>query len=776
MRKGQWAGRIVAATVACGAVPAAAQSDGAMPVGVTRGGDATGDDIIVTGTRAAGRGALASSAPIDVVSGETLTDSGYPDLGRALNFLQPSVNFARAATTATAANTRPVTLRGLSPDQTLVLVNGKRRAANAVLNVNNSIGRGAAGVDLDTIPEAAIERIEVLRDGAAAQYGSDAIAGVVNIILKSNAHGGAAELVGGITEEGDGLLGVVSANAGLPLGEGGHVTGTVSARQMDPTNRAFVDQRLGRITYRIGDPRTDVASAVLDAALPLGGVELYGFGTYTRKLSNNAAGFRLPGFSPVYPNGFLPIIAPRITDISATLGVRGTLAGLRADLSQSYGRNRADFSVYDTANVSLGAASPTRFDSGGVTYSQYVTDLTLSRALDGILAGGNIAAGGQYRRERYAIRSGAPAAYFGLGADGFAGFNPRTPTDEKRDAWAAFLDAALRPVAALLLGGALRYDHYDDFGGQMTWRATARLDAAAGLAIRGTIGTGFRAPSLQQRYFSAIQGATSAGRLVTVATLPVGDPVAQALGATALKPERSRNVTAGVVIGPFDGFSFTVDYFHIRIRDRIALSEQLGGTAVAAVLARNGITGFSQVRFFTNAVDTTTRGVEATARWAGDIGASTRLSVAAGYSYLNNRLDILRANPVLPTLPLLATKSILFLTAAQPRAKATFQFNLTRGPLDLGVNAAAFGTYTSQPLVAVQTFGGKETVDLSAGYRWNDGLRLGVVIQNLFDAKPDTIVDQGSVIAATGGSFPTGEETPIGLNGRSYVVRLSARF
>jgi iron complex outermembrane receptor protein len=733
-------------------------------------------DIIVTGTRSSNRTALESSAPVDVVSGETIADTGFPDLGRALNFLQPSINFARAATTASAANTRPITLRGLSPDQTLVLVNGKRRHANAVLNVNNSIGRGSAGVDLDTIPEAAIERIEVLRDGAAAQYGSDAIAGVVNIILKSNASGGRGELFGGITEAGDGANGLVSASAGFGMGSGGHLTLTAAARTQEATNRAFVDQRFNRVTYRIGDPRASVASIALDAGMPLGGAELYGFGTYTRKRSNNAAGFRLPGFSALYPDGFLPIIQPTIDDVGTTVGVRGEVVGIRADLSQTYGYNRANFAVFDTANASLGSASPTRFDSGGVTYRQYVTDFTLSRALDGVLAGGNIASGGQYRRESYAIRNGEPTAYLGLGADGFAGFNPRNPTDAKRDAKAAFLDLELRPVSALLLGGAVRYDDYGDFGGRTTWRATARLDAAEGVAIRGTVGTGFKAPSLQQQFFSAVQGATSAGRLVTVGTLPVSDPIARALGATELKAERARNATAGVVFGPFAGFSFTADYFHIRIRDRIALSEQLAGTAVTAILAANGITGFSQVRFFTNAVDTTTEGVEVTARWAGAIGADTRLSVNVGYGFFNNRLDTLRPNPTLPTLPLLAARSILFLTEAQPRNKGTMQAMLTHRQLDLGVNVAAFGTYTSAPLSAVQTFGGKETVDLSAGYSLGSGLRLGAGVQNVFDAKPDTIGDQSTVIAATGGSFPTGEETPIGVNGRSYYLRLSASF
>ena len=566
---------------------------------IANASETDGEAIIVTGTRSAGRAALDSSAPVDVVSSERLQSGGFPDLGRALNFLEPAINFARAATTATAANTKPATLRGLSPDQTLVLVNGKRRHANAVLNVNNSIGRGSAAVDLDTIPEAAIERIEILRDGAAAQYGSDAIAGVVNIILKSNASGGRAELTGGITEEGDGENGLVSVSHGFVIGEGGHLTLTGSLRHQQPTNRAFVDQRFGRVTYRIGDPKGTVGSLALDLSVPLGGAELYGFGTVTRKISNNGAGFRVPGYSPVHPNGFLPIIEPRIWDIGASVGIMGELAGFSVDLSQTFGSNSADFRVFDTANVSLGAASPTRFDSGGVTYRQHVTDLVISRSLDGLLAGGNLAFGGQYRHETYKIHNGEPDAYFGLGADGFAGFNPRNPTNAKRDAYAGFLDIELRPVEALLIGGAVRYDHYGDFGGKTTWRTTARFDLIPEIAVRGTIGTGFKAPSLQQQFFSAVQGALSAGQLVTVGTLPVSDPVARALGASALKPETSRNLTAGVVLRPFDGFSITADYFRIRIRDRIALSEQLGGAAVVAILTQAGITNFQQVRFFT---------------------------------------------------------------------------------------------------------------------------------------------------------------------------------
>lgn len=737
---------------------------------------AAAEDIIVTGTRSLGRSQLQSSAPVDLVSGSAIIASGYPDLGRALNFLQPSVNFARAATTATAANTRPITLRGLSPDQTLVLINGKRRHANAVLNVNNSIGRGSAAVDLDSIPQNAIERIEILRDGAAALYGSDAIAGVVNIILKSAPSGGSADFSAGVTEEGDGENWLAGFNIGLALGDGGHLNLSALGRQQAATNRAFVDQRFDRVTYRIGDPEASVGSFAFDMGVPVGALELYGFGTLTRKVSNNGAGFRVPGFSPLYPQGFLPIIEPRIWDLGGVVGLRGEIHGITADLSQTFGHNKADFRVYDTANASLGLDSPTEFDSGGVTYQQYVTDLQLSRPLPDVLAGGNIAAGAQYRHEKYSIRNGEPAAWFGLGADGFAGFNPRNPTDAGRDAYAAFLDMELRPVSALLLGGALRYDHYDDFGGKATWRGTARLDPFEGFAVRGTIGTGFKAPSLQQQYFSAVQGALSAGRLVTVGTLPVSDPVARALGASDLKPETAQNFTAGFVVGPFADFAFTADYFHIRIKDRIALSEQLGGASVAAILAQAGIGNFQQARFFTNAIDTSTRGIEVTARWQGEVAANTRVAVSAGYAWFETELDALRPNPVLPSLPLLGTKSILFVTSAQPQNKFTLQASLTHGKLDLEANVAAFGTYTSAPLVATQTFDGKTVADLSAGYEMAPGFRLGAGVQNLFDARPDGIIGQESVIASTGGSFPTGEETPIGVNGRTWYVRAALRF
>jgi len=747
----------------------------AAPAMAQTASDVAAEEIVVTGTRAEGRDALASWAPIDVVSERELEETGYIDLNRALNFLEPSINFPRAATTASAANTRPITLRGLSPDQTLVLVNGKRRHTNAVLNVNNTVGRGSAGVDLDTIPQSAIARIEVLRDGAAAQYGSDAIGGVVNIILKSNASGGSAAIQGGITEEGDGLNGLVSASMGLPLGDGGHLTISALGSAQEAVNRANIDQRFGRVTYRIGDPEAKQASGSIDFAMPLGAAEIYGFGTLTRKVSNNGAGFRVPGTAPSQPDGFLPIIEPRIWDYGATIGVRGTVGSINADLSQTFGYNKADFRVFDTANASLGVDSPSRFDSGGVTYKQAVTDFGLSRPLDDLLFGGNVAIGAQYRHENYSIREGEPAATFGVGADGFAGFAPRIPVDQGRDAYAVYADLELQPIPELFLGGAVRYDDYDDFGGKTTWRGTARIDLIDGFALRGTIGTGFKAPSLQQQYFSAVQGALSAGNLVSVATLPVDDTIAAALGAVALKPETSRNYTAGIVLTPTKNLNVSVDWFKIRIKDRIVLTEQLRGGAVDAILSAAGVTGFSQVRFFSNAVDTTTEGVEITVNWSAKLATDTRLSVNAGFAMFDTDLDELRANPVLPSFPLLGVKSILFLTKAQPKDKFTLQARLDKGPFEVLGAVTAFGSYTSQPIVAVQEFDGGTSVDLAVAYGFGP-FKLQAGVQNLLDDFPEAIEDQVNFIGATGGSFPTGEETPLGLNGRTYFLRASATF
>ena len=456
------------------------------------GGTAGGDNIevlVVTGTRAPDRTALTSAVPVDVISSESLQNTGYPDLARALEFTEPSVNFPRAQTTPTSANTRAITIRGLSPDEVLVLVNGKRWHSSAVINTNFAVGRGSAPFDLSQIPLAAVDRIEVLRDGAAAQYGSDAIAGVINIILKSNSSGGQVSLDGGITQRGDGANGDLNFNHGYALGDGGHLTVSGEVDKANATNRAAIDQRYDRITYRIGDPNALETNLAVSAAYPIHwpGAELYDDLVVARKDSTNTPTFIIPGSSPAYPDGYLPKINPVIWDVGNTVGLRGTLPDeIAADFSNTLGYSDANFTDRDTANVALGASSPTLFDAGTARYFQDVTDLNFTRSLPGVLSGANLASGLEYRYESYAIGSGEPASFQGAGASGFPGFNPRIPVNNSRSADAAYIDGELKPLAWLSVNAAGRYDHYQDFGGAATWKTSARAEATSWLAVRAS--------------------------------------------------------------------------------------------------------------------------------------------------------------------------------------------------------------------------------------------------------------------------------------------------
>jgi iron complex outermembrane receptor protein len=368
---------VLLATVALTTSPAFAQ-------------DAASDEdmIVVTGTRSGGRAVTDSLAPIDVYSSEDLAARGLMDLPRALQFVAPSFNYPRSATGPSAANTRAATLRGLSPDQVLVLVNGKRWHGSSVINFNNVVGRGAVPVDLATIPMAAIERIEVLRDGAAAQYGSDAIAGVINIVLKTADHGGFVSVQSGITGAGDGAAYIGTLNQGFSLGGRGSLNITAEIRSHEPTNRTAIDSRYGRLTGEQGDPKSLDINTAWNARYDLGGAELYGDLIYAHRRSTSPAQFRAPGTSVLYPQGFVPHIRLTMDDVGGSIGSRGDVNGWRWDLSDTIGYNAADFQVRDSANSSLGAASPSRFDAGGARYFQNVANLTLSRPLK-VLAGGN---------------------------------------------------------------------------------------------------------------------------------------------------------------------------------------------------------------------------------------------------------------------------------------------------------------------------------------------------------------------------------------------------
>lgn len=731
-----------------------------------------GDDIVVLGTRAQGRLVTDSPSPVDLFSGKELQARGLNDLSRILQFLAPSFNYARSATAPSAANTRAASLRGLAPDQVLVLVNGKRWHGSSVINFNNVIGRGSVPVDLNTIPVASIARVEILRDGAAAQYGSDAIAGVINITLKSGAEAGFVSAQGGVASEGDGATYIGTINHGFALGEGGSLNLTAEIRDRGRTNRAGIDSRFGRITSEQGDPRSTDVSLAASLRQEFGSTELYADLLYNHRKSISSAQYRAPSVSPVYPSGFVPHIRLKLDDAGGTIGLRGSLAGWAWDLSDTIGLSKSDFFAFDTVNTSLGTAGPRQFEAGGARYLQNVAGLSVSRALD-LAAGANIAFGVERRDESYMIRSGEAASFTGAGAQGFPGFNPPIPVDADRNAWSFYADAELNPVKGLTIGAAVRHERYSDFGNATTGKASLFFKPIDAVAFRATASTGFRAPSLQQQFFSTVTGQSSGGVLVNVGTFAVSDPVAIALGAQPLRREKSKNLSGGIVLTPGGNFTFTADIFRIEIKDRIALSETLSGAAVTAVLRAAAITNASQARFFTNALDTTTEGFELTANWRKRLGAGANLNLTASYARVDTDVDRLAVNTKVPSLPLLGATALGLLNEAQPKDKLVISARLDAGPFTLNADVVRFGEFTAISVLSPQTYGAVTTVDLTAEFRASDRFTFALGVLNLNNAYPDKTIERN---LTQGGGLLYPEVGAIGTNGREYYARATVNF
>jgi iron complex outermembrane receptor protein len=741
---------------------------------------AQASEIVVTGTRDATTTETTSTAPLDVITANRLAQTGLVDLARGLEATEPEINIARAVGQPTAASTRALTLNGLYPDELLMLVDGKRYHASSVLNTNEGLGRGSAPYDLNTIPVEAIDHIEVLRDGGSAQYGSDAIAGVVNIILKSNASGGTAVGQAGVTGRGDGANGDVAVNDGFKIGDRGFLSVTGEANVQGYTDRADTDQRYGRGTFRLGDPESRGLNLALNGGfggLPFG--EVYGDLLASYRTSTDTPLYEPPGYSPLYPLGFRPDDTVDLWDVQGTVGMRGPLAdGFKYDLSNTYGRSSAAFYSDNSANAALGAASPTSFSAGGPIYDQDVTDLTFTRPLPELLAGGNLAVGGQVRYEHYQIIDGDPASIASAGAATLPGFSPRLAVDNGRTAEAGFLDLELKPARWLTLDGAGRYDHYSDFGGAFTYKVSARAEATAWLAFRGALGTGFRAPSMQQEDYNTVSTtATGVNKaLVNVGTFQVDDPVSRALGATPLKAETSRNYSAAAVLTPIDRLSMTAGVFMIDVDNRIVLSDNQSGAAVNAALATAGITNVQQVAFFTNGISTRTTGANVTAAYSGDIGVDTHYRASIAYDHNWTKVTHLAADAAVPSLTLLTAHSRLLLTDAQPADKLVADFTLSHGPVTASLDVTRYGGYTDIPIAPVQTFSANTIVDLSVSYEILPRTTATVGVLNLFNVYPDKLTDIQAAYGTYGNALIYGVESPDGTDGMSFYVRMTRRF
>lgn len=798
------------------ALPAQAQTTGAA--GDPAAGDL--DVVIVTGTRASGRTVLESTAPVDVLTAEDLQRAGVVngELGSALQALLPSFNFPRQSNSGGADHVRAAQLRGLSPDQVLVLVNGKRRHTSALVNTDSKIGKGTTPIDFNAIPISAIKRIEVLRDGAGAQYGSDAVAGVINVILDDAPEGGAFEASFGAhhTDVGaidrtvtDGQAGFASAEVGTGLGSGsGFVRLGVEVKQREATNRAGFDQipffeeqtpanlaLAGRRNYALGDGASKALDAWFNGALPFGeGGEFYAFGNYHQSDTEGANFFRYPdgaaNFRAVYPNGYRPVSLGDNLDLQLVAGARGDWGDWHVDGSLDFGRNAFTYRLRDSLNASLGPSSPTRFRVGDYAFDQTVANVDLGRDFDHGDATHSLGVGAELRRERYETRAGDPASYAAgpftdrpTGAQAGGGLTPQDEADLDRTVAGVYASLSSRFGEHLSTDVAARYEHYDDFGGQFTGKLAARYAFASAFALRGAISTNFRAPSLSQIGYEATStGYDASGQLLQGRLLSVNNPIARALGARALKPETSLNLSLGATSRIGDHFALSFDLFQIEIDDRVALSESLTGDALTDfVNTRFGVPGVQSASYFVNAADTRTRGGELVANWRQTLGAG-ELRLTGSWSYATTELTHLLATPAQllaldPAYVLFGVEESNTLTDAAPRTRAQFAaaWDSQRWSLQgrLSRHGSAVRVFDfGGGFVPRQVYGAEWQLDAEAEYRIGDHWSLAIGGQNLTDAYPD----KSNADINYFGNLPYDVLSPIGSNGAYYYTRVRYTF
>ncbi|WP_229260938.1 TonB-dependent receptor plug domain-containing protein [Duganella levis] len=778
------------------------------------GAKADEQTVVVLGSRSVAKTALDTSSPVGLIGLKDLQTAGPLELGKLLQTLDPSFNFSSTFISDGTDSIRPATLRSLGPDQVLVLINGKRRHQQALVNVQQTIGRGSAGTDINAIPLGAIHHIEVLRDGAAAQYGSDAIAGVINIVLKSNT--GETSLSGqlGTTSEGDGDLYSASANRGFALGEnGGYINLTLEGRKRGETNRAGPDSlRVNppRVTQHIGDSNTKDGYFWWNGALPIDKEsEIYAFGGVSKRKSDSYGFFRSAGddrtVPAVYPNGFLPAISTDIKDASFAFGYRRDLPrDWKADISINYGQSELAFHESNSLNVSywyepkpgggIYADSPREADTGTLKFSQ----LTFNADVKGPVKLGDtvvsLATGFEYRQDNYQIIAGDPVSYqYGRtnnpaiaittpsgataasGIQGFPGYTPGTAVDSGRHNIALFLDAETKPVDTLTLGGAVRYEKYSDFGSTVTGKLSGRFDPTKEVGFRASLSTGFRAPSVQQEFYSSVSTNLNNGVLTETLTARQGSAVTQAFGIKPLKEETSTNGSMGVVLRPVKNFSLTADVYEIKIKDRIVFSSEIapeaGGGPIANILKPLGV---GQAQFFTNAVDTRTRGLDVVAENTTKFDTSTLvLSGQLGF----NKTEVTKrhsTSTVLSGEKLFDQSQVTLIEHGQPRKHHVVAADYTTGPWNLNTRANYYGPVEASNFSPLQKWDARWLVDATVRYGFSKRTFLSAGVNNAFNQLPN--------LWANGGDFPKlgftrcWETCPIGVNGRSFYVRADTAF
>ena len=740
-------------------------------------GNQLNEVVVSTGSRASKRTLTDSPVPIDIIGSADLKSTGQLTFDKALQSKVPSFNTVNTPVNDATSLLDPYEIRNMGPSRTLILINGKRKNSSALTYVQTSPGRGESGADISAIPTDAIKRVEILRDGASAQYGSDAIAGVMNIILKDRFEYGSVTLNSGITHKGDGEMVGVSVNNGANFGDKGYVNYTIDLQHTNMANRPGIVDAVGDANDFGADlstvqaflaqfpdaknvnasPENASAKFLINGGIPINeNTEFYYNAAYIYKRVNSFANYRTPywratDFGLLHEAGtpylgYGPTFEGDLKDYNATVGFRSTTNGWKTDVSFTTGGNNQLYSVNNTVNTGLGTASPISFKPGGFDFKNNIGNIDISKALSDKL---NIALGSEFRQESFTIIAGDTASYGSGGADSFPGYGENLAITATRYNIGGYADVSFDITKQFLINATARVEKYSDFGNAFVWKASSRykmLDDK--VTLRSSISTGFRAPSLQQINLQLAQASFVPGSgIQTKGLVNNNSPQSRLLGVPKLKAEKSLNFTAGIGITPVDNFNVTLDFYSIRVKNRIVLSSEIGpgGTPESAgldqVLADNGIVAVS---FFVNGIDTRTQGLDFVSSYRNiQIGTGVLgLSVAGNYTFQNKSLKII--NPALIASAgqtVVDDTQLALLLSSRPKYKGIVGGDYRIGKLTVNLNNTLIGPTTFHQAGIDENlnteFSTKILTDLGGSFAITKKVSLSVNAQNIFNVLPE---------------------------------------
>jgi iron complex outermembrane receptor protein len=773
--------------------------------------------VEIVGSRRQDRTAVESVVPVDIIEvSRLLTTLGQPDVNQMLQYVAPSFNSNKQSGADGADHIDPATLRGLGPDQTLVLINGKRRHQSSLINLFGSRGRGNTGTDLNAIPISAIDHIEILRDGAAAQYGSDAIAGVINVVLKSSTGEFTGDYTTGVRNSTppskydvlkepkayDGMLSQLSGNYGTKINDKGFVNVTLDYSKLDHTFRRADPTKFENGVYRnkFGDAASENFATYFNSSLSTGeNTEIYMFGGYNYRFTDAFAFSRAAdeerNVVDIYPNGFDPQIQSIITDKSLSAGMKTIIDGWKVDFNNTFGINNFHYYVDHTLNSSLLAKSPTRFDAGGFSLAQNTTVLDVSRLFPAIADGLNVAFGAEHRIESYQIFAGEEASYktygrqvFSIDGDttfrpgasqGFPGFQPANEVKESRSNFGSYIDLELDATKKFTISAAGRVEHYSDFGNTINGKLASRYKISDNFSLRGSLSSGFRAPSLAQLYFNSTFTDIVAGQAIDKIIAKNNSPITRELGIPALKQEVSTNAGLGFT-AKVKALTLTVDAYYVQIKGRIVLTGAFSSDdpVIGDELKKLNI---GAAQFFTNAVNTTSKGADAILTYSASFSGNQALRFSLAANLNNMVIDKIYTNQKLQGKEntYFGLREQYFLLASAPKSKFNFGIDYSKDKFFANLKLTRFGKVklinwsdNGDNIVdpgEVDTYNPKITADLSVGYNLkNFTFTIGGV--NLLNTYPDKH-DPG--LTESGGIW---DAVQMGFSGAFYFARIGFKF